>query len=490
MDVEMQNTLLRISDELCEKDISAMIFLCGKYLKEGDKENIKDGKTLFSILKKRGYLSKDNLLFLKELLSRIGRKDILTDELKATKTEMEELERSFQHISPYRSILYDISVNLNSEETEKIMFLLEAEIRNIHTLNKAKCMMVVLSEMEKQRKLSEDCLQKLNTYLLGIQRLDLSGKIKKFEYEQDNRRPVLDTEFEKLGIQERSCGDDKVSSIQPDLQNDPSLKDNQLEEYKLDKSPHGLCIIVNNFDFSKVWSLNDRKGTQNDAEALNIIFSSRGYNVKQHNDLTGEEMLNIMKLYAGEDHTEKDSLVCFVLSHGNKGTVCGTDGKDVSVKDLTDCFNGRNCSSLIGKPKVFFIQACQGDQSDEGVSYVSDSTPSAYVNDAPDLRLPTSADFLTAFASVADYVSFRNQTTGSVYIQELCTVLQDHRFLKTDLISILTKVQARIADESYQVKKNGEKLKVKQMPTYKSELRKTLILPPPHEQQASCLPFI
>ncbi|CAJ0926167.1 unnamed protein product [Ranitomeya imitator] len=139
-------------------------------------------------------------------------------------------------------------------------------------------------------------------------------------------------------------------------------------------------------------------------------------------------MLKSIKNYAKEDHTGRDSVVCFVLSHGDKGIVFGTDGKKVSVKELTDCFNGQNCPSLVGKPKVFFIQACQGDQSDTGVTYVSDSKEVVFVTDANGGRLPITADFLTAFACFEDYESLRNQTTGSVYIQMLCTVLQDNQF--------------------------------------------------------------
>lgn len=258
----------------------------------------------------------------------------------------------------------------------------------------------------------------------------------------------------------------------------------QQEEYKLDKRPHGWCIIVNNHNFNE--TAKNRNGTEKDGGAITGVFSSRDYEVKQHDNLTGDEMLNIMKTYAKEDHTEKDSFVCFVLSHGDKGIVYGTDGKEVFVKDLTDQFNGLNCPSLIGKPKVFFIQACQGNKSDTGVTYVSDSNASVYVKDACGQSIPITADFLTAFASVEDYEALRNPKTGCVFIQNLCTVLQDHQFFKKDLIYILTKVQDKTSKETYTVKKSGKTENVKQMPTLQSTLRKVLVLPPPsNEQQAN-----
>ncbi|XP_066433454.1 caspase-8-like [Eleutherodactylus coqui] len=493
MDQDMQTVLLQISAELSEKDLKAMIFLCGKNLKEVEKENITDGTMLFSILKKKGFLSKDNLLFLKELLIRIGRRDILSGELKTTRMEIEELGRSFQHISPYRSLLFDIYESLTCGETEKIMFLLEDEIKHIHKLNKT-CMMLVLTEMEKQGQLSEDNLQTLNNYLLNVRRLDLSDRIKKFESEQNNRRLDVDTKLEKLAIQEESAGDVNGSSIQPDIQKDSSLQDNHLQKYKLDKLPHGWCLIVNNHNFnaarSKNLQLTDRDGTEKDAEAIKRVFNSRGYEVKQYDDLTGEEMQAILETYAKKDHAEKDSFVCFLLSHGDKGVVFGTNGKEVSVKQLTNLFNGRNCQSLVGKPKVFFIQACQGDKFDTGATYASDGNTPDYVIDGSGQKRPITADFLTAFASVEGFVSLRS-ADGSVYIQNLCTVLQDHRFYKTDLEKILTKVKEKVALEVYKTIQNDEKVEVMQMPTFHSELLETLILPPPpNEQQADCVPHV
>ncbi|XP_069839435.1 caspase-8-like isoform X2 [Dendropsophus ebraccatus] len=426
MDKDTQSLLLKVSEELTERDASGMIFLCGKYLKEGEKENMKDGMALFSSLKKKSYISKDNLLFVKELLSRIGRRDILKNVLNITDTEIKELERSFQKISKYRSVLYDIAVNLCSEETEKFIFLLDGDIRHTEKLNKAKCMMLVLCEMEKQMKISEGDLHILNSYLVDIGRSDLSDKIKYFENEQNNQRQGADARFEKMSIQEEPPSDVNVSSIQPDdIRNDLSSENIEVEEYKLDKIPHGLCIIVDNHNFK---NHEQRKGTEKDADAIEKVFKSRNYGVIRHKDLTGEGILKIMKYYADKCHNDYDSFICFVLSHGEKGIVFGTDWEEVPVKDITNCFNGLKCPSLVGKPKVFFIQACQGDKFDPGVTYASDNNTAMYVGDAK--TLPVTADFLTAFACVEDYVSLRSTVTGSVYIQTLCTVLQNHQFLE------------------------------------------------------------
>lgn len=56
-----------------------------------------------------------------------------------------------------------------------------------------------------------------------------------------------------------------------------------------------------------------------------------------------------------EDHTTRASFVCVILSHGDEGVIYGTD-MPVRVQDLTVYFKGSRCPSLVGKPKLFFIQ--------------------------------------------------------------------------------------------------------------------------------------
>lgn len=54
-------------------------------------------------------------------------------------------------------------------------------------------------------------------------------------------------------------------------------------------------------------------------------------------------------------------------------------------------------SFILGKPKMFFIQACQGDQLDRGITLSrteTDGSPHSY-------RIPTHADFLIAYSTIS-----------------------------------------------------------------------------------------
>ena len=58
------------------------------------------------------------------------------------------------------------------------------------------------------------------------------------------------------------------------------------------------------------------------------------------------------------DHSSCASFGCAILTHGEDGVVYGTD-RSIEIDRITELFKGDKCKSLVGKPKVFFIQACR-----------------------------------------------------------------------------------------------------------------------------------
>lgn len=59
-----------------------------------------------------------------------------------------------------------------------------------------------------------------------------------------------------------------------------------------------------------------------------------------------------------EDHSNSASFVCVLLSHGDEGLIYGIDRPE-KFENLTKYFKGDRCRSLVGKPKLFFIQVRQ-----------------------------------------------------------------------------------------------------------------------------------
>uniref|UniRef100_A0A3Q4H6P6 Caspase-8 n=1 Tax=Neolamprologus brichardi TaxID=32507 RepID=A0A3Q4H6P6_NEOBR len=243
--------------------------------------------------------------------------------------------------------------------------------------------------------------------------------------------------------------------------------------YKLTHNPRGWCVVFNNEIFTGT-HLKDRKGTQKDADALNAVFTRLGFQVKIHNNCTAEQMKKKINDLGRINFTSDD--VVFVLSHGEKECVFGTDGERVLLKELTDPFTSKRASTLTGKPKLFFIQACQGDGYQKGYRPCSredeNRKKEAWQADdsSPDETVPELADFLIGMATVEECKSFRNTLTGSIYIQELCKQLKiaAERQEMDDILTVLTRVNREIS--------KGEYSTHKPMPEPKYTLTKKLVL--------------
>ena len=58
-----------------------------------------------------------------------------------------------------------------------------------------------------------------------------------------------------------------------------------------------------------------------------------------------------------------DGLIYFISCHGDRGSVIyDSNGNKVPLIAIFDKFNNQNCLQLRNKPKIYFIEACRGDQ--------------------------------------------------------------------------------------------------------------------------------
>ena len=123
-------------------------------------------------------------------------------------------------------------------------------------------------------------------------------------------------------------------------------------------------------------------------------------------------------------------------------------------------------SSLINKPKLFFFQACRGNQEMSSVDKIRfDSV--VYKDDVSDIfKVPIEADFLFSYSTVKGYVSIRDEYTGTWFIQTLCDVISNEP--NKDILNILTEVNNKIS----------QKIEIKTMPTFESRLKKSFYFKP------------
>ncbi|KAF3693555.1 Caspase-3 [Channa argus] len=208
--------------------------------------------------------------------------------------------------------------------------------------------------------------------------------------------------------------------------------------YKMDYPRLGVCLIINNKNFHKSTRMSTRDGTDVDAALAKKTFTDLGYETRVVNDQTVKQMVKLLWNVSKEDHGNSASFVCVFLSHGDEGVIYGTDGPE-KFENLTKFFKGHSCRSLIGKPKLFFIQACRGTELDAGACTETDS-----VAEEKSERIPVEADFLYAYSTAPGYYSWRNTFNGSWFIQSLCQILEMYKG-KLDLMQIMTRVNHRVA---------------------------------------------
>ena len=136
--------------------------------------------------------------------------------------------------------------------------------------------------------------------------------------------------------------------------------------YKMQSRPRGLCLIINNTQFAESADLKQRDGSDADASNLQKLFLALHYTVTVLRNTTASILMEkIYKFAQRPEHGSMDSVVVCILSHGMPGKIYTVDGELIPINDLTAAFNGQNAKHLIGKPKLFFIQACRGGKVED-----------------------------------------------------------------------------------------------------------------------------
>ncbi|XP_070545004.1 caspase-3-like [Ptychodera flava] len=243
---------------------------------------------------------------------------------------------------------------------------------------------------------------------------------------------------EKQSEGTHSCEDKKSETVKAQSIDDILERDNV---YSTSYPKRGRALIINNRDFERKTGMNRRNGTNLDRDNIKKTFIGLGFNVKTSDNLKVREMHEKLQKLSSKDHSDSDCVVVAILSHGDDGIIYGTDGT-TRVEELTEYFSEENCKTLVGKPKLFFLQACRGTEFDDGVVLKSspDQTDAAPVPQ----RLPVQIDFLICYSTVPGYYSWRNPKNGSWFIQAICKVF-DRYGKDMDVLQMMTKVSKTVA---------------------------------------------
>ncbi|VDP82747.1 unnamed protein product [Echinostoma caproni] len=187
-----------------------------------------------------------------------------------------------------------------------------------------------------------------------------------------------------------------------------------IKPYNVSKKQYrGLCLVINQRNFERSTGQSQRDGTDVDADRVHRVFRALGYCVSCYLNVNRERFGQLLKEMATTDHSHFDSFVCVILSHGANGVIFATDGP-IPVETIVGHFRG---------------------------------------GDVVVTKLPVEADILVAHSTVPGYFAWRNSTSGSWFIQELCRALESDLEAKQphDILQLLTVVARCVA---YQYRSN------------------------------------
>ena len=246
-----------------------------------------------------------------------------------------------------------------------------------------------------------------------------------------------------------------------------------------DKRSHGLALVIANEKFQ---GLPQRLCANVDEQRLQKSLTGLGYRVVVKRNQTAEQMEKLIKAVGENSGSDKslniekgdDSFICVISSHGDWDKAKNTDviyGRDRGTIDLQEkayeYLGTTVCEHLKGKPKLFFVQACRGEQY--GRIAADDSGAS---------RLPHESDFFISYSTAPMTKAFRfdpnkpqpegaqvdlsaeesydKYNIGSFYITEICLAF-DNLARRMDLMTMILFAHQRLQASDKMLFKLGSK---------------------------------
>ena len=242
--------------------------------------------------------------------------------------------------------------------------------------------------------------------------------------------------------------------------------------YTMNSNRHGVCLIINNKTFK---DQAERKGADRDEENLVETWRYMGYHVEVRRDMSFRKIVDIFcdidDFLSGVDKKAKekaelahDSFVCCLLSRGNTSCIYSSDSKELPIKYFEKAVWA---SKRLGrKPKVFFIDASQGEELGTDVVETELYVKSGQYHGS---NTCGKRDIYFSYATVQGYLAYRHISKGSWYTNAVCKSLCEESKQNTldQLQEIIFQQVAGDEDKVY-VSETGKKYK--QQPTFSNQL--------------------
>uniref|UniRef100_A0A668UQF3 Caspase family p20 domain-containing protein n=1 Tax=Oreochromis aureus TaxID=47969 RepID=A0A668UQF3_OREAU len=187
-----------------------------------------------------------------------------------------------------------------------------------------------------------------------------------------------------------------------------------------------IALLINIRHFYDLKS--NRHGAEYDAQAMLNLLYNLGYAVVYYQDLTAQEIDEALIRFSKHRKLfNTDSVFVVLMSHGDLGTIRGSDLKNFEIDKIYERLNTKNCPALMNKPKVIIIQACRG--GDYHLCIITNTIKCSK----------------SCFSLFVDTYSYRNPEYGSNFFHYICDVILTG-CCQDDIEELFKKVSLRFED--------------------------------------------
>ncbi|XP_032683333.1 caspase Dronc [Odontomachus brunneus] len=235
-----------------------------------------------------------------------------------------------------------------------------------------------------------------------------------------------------------------------------------ISRYPMRSNPRGLVLLITNIDYKWSKEEHSRLSAQHDEENLKELFEKMGFQVISKQNLTGKVIKDVVREFSKRsDLSNVDSCFVIISSHGTQNKehhseIQGVDyGKEdsegVVCNDILEYFSVDACPQMANKPKIFIFQLCRGYREQNAIHHerlVTDTYAVFHKDEevksddkivSDKFLIRNYADMLIVHSTLPGHVAYRDTTTGSWFIQILCSVFMTlaYKHHVQDLFSII-----------------------------------------------------
>jgi caspase 7 len=255
---------------------------------------------------------------------------------------------------------------------------------------------------------------------------------------------------------------------------DMSVEATGVDKYKMDHKKRGIALIINILNYNpNPFELKKREWSIKDVEKLIKTLKYLEFQVVLCQDFTKSEIEQVMLEQASINHSESDCFLCVVMSHGNADKITASDSENIKFEEIMAPI--KECETLRNKPKLFFFQACRGEnemekrtiphaepsrpdsaesKSIEQITYDNNQHRNTNNNDSHSFKtnkktlIDTEADLLVYNATLPKHYAYGTVSMGTYFIQSVCDVFFTEAFKSlpnsASLSQMITMVNSRV----------------------------------------------